>query len=149
MPRPCLIATSLLLVAVVMAAEHPVLPVTLNPDQINGLRKAAEPVLSMTEEQMLALIPEQSGLYFVGCVNCDSGQQEGQLSRWSIEEPDVVRCAYCDHAYPSETYPTSGVLEVATPDGGVARYPYHESRPAWWRGDKPYRSYFATRVDCH
>lgn len=149
MLRTSLIAMSLLLVAVALAAEHPVLPVALKPDQIDGLRKAAEPVLSMTEEQMLALIPEQSGLYFVGCVNCDGGQQEGQLSRWSVEEPDVVRCAYCDHAYPSETYPTTGVLEVRTPAGGVARYPYHESRPVWWEGDEPYRSYFAARVDYH
>ena len=120
-------------------AEHPALSISLNPDQIDGLRKAAEPVLSMTEEQMLALIPEQSGLYFVGCINCAGGQQEGQLKQWSVEEPDVVRCTYCGHTYPSETYPTTGVLEVRTPNNGIARYPYHESRPPWWQGDEPYR----------
>lgn len=144
-----MIAVAMALATVALAAEHPALSISLNPDQIDGLRKAAEPVLSMTEEQMLALIPEQSGLYFVGCINCAGGQQEGQLKQWSVEEPDVVRCAYCGHAYPSETYPTTGVLEVRTPNGGIARYPYHESRPPWWQGEEPYRSFFAARVDYH
>lgn len=38
--------------------------------------------MQMSEEQMLELVPTQSGLYFVGCVNCQGGQQEGQLTFW-------------------------------------------------------------------
>jgi hypothetical protein len=129
--------------------QQPILPINLDPAQTDSLRMAVEPVMSMTKQQMLDLIPTQSGIYFVGCVNCTGGQQEGQLKDWSIEEPDVVRCTFCGHTYPSEEYPTTGVLEVTTPSGGIAHYPYHEARPHWWKNDEPYRCFFEARVDYH
>jgi hypothetical protein len=139
----------LILPALACAAGHPLLPVRLKPSDVGGLRAAIAPLLAMSEAEMLALIPAQSGLYFVGCVNCTGGQQEGQLTVWDVARPDMVKCAYCGQEYPSDKYPTSGVLEVKTPTGTTARYPYHESRPAWWKGQEPYRSYFAARVDYH
>jgi Zn ribbon nucleic-acid-binding protein len=142
----CIMMLTLVAVA---TAQHPILPSNVDPSQVNSLQKAVEPLMKMTEQQMLDLIPTQSGLYFVGCINCTAGQQEGQLQEWSIQEPDVVRCSFCGHTYPSETYPTSGVVEVATPGGGIARYPYHEARPPWWKEDEPYRCFFEARVDYH
>lgn len=139
----------LILPTLALAAGHPVLPVKLKPDQVSGLRAVIAPLLAMSEQDMLRLIPTQSGLYFVGCVNCTGGQQEGQLTAWSIKNPDVVKCAHCGQEYPSDKYPAGGALEVKTPSGSVARYPYHESRPAWWKDQEPYRSYFQARVDYH
>lgn len=144
-----LVLLTMLIPVAALAAGQSALPVEVKPDQMNGLKKSLEPLLQMTEEQMLALIPTQSGLYFVSCANCTGGQQEGQLTEWSIAEPDVVKCKFCGHAYPSEKYPATGVTEVKTPNGGTARYPYHESRPTWWREQASYRSYFAARVDYH
>lgn len=128
---------------------RPVLPVRAKEGDIPRLRAAVAPLLAMSEAQMLALVPEQSGLYFVSCANCTAGQQEGQLSVWEVSQPDIVKCAYCGHAYPSPQYPTTGVLEVKTPRGTIARYPYYEGRPAWWRGAQPYRYYFQARIDYH
>jgi hypothetical protein len=130
-------------------AQHPILPSNVDPSQADSLRKAVEPLMKMTEQEIIDFIPTQSGLYFVGCVNCTAGQQEGQLKEWSIQEPDVVRCSFCGHTYPSQQYPTTGVLEVATPSGGTAHYPYHEARPHWWKNDEPYRCFFEARVDYH
>ncbi len=144
---PILLLTS---ATVGCAVEHPVLAISLDESQADSLRGAVAPLTEMTEEQMLDLIPTQSGLYFVGCLNCTGGQQDNQMREgWSIEEPDVARCTFCGHVYPSDTYPTTGALEVQTPAGGVARYPYHEGRPHWWKEDGPYRSFFHARVDYH
>lgn len=150
MIRCCLPLILTFSVVAVYAVEHPALPFNADIKQVEGLKRAVEPVMAMTEEQMVEFIPTQSGLYFVGCLNCNGGQQEAQLGGgWSIERPDEVRCSYCGHVYPSEKYPTTGVLEVKTPTGDVARYPYHESRPAWWKEQEPYRSFFHARIDYH
>ncbi|MBI3921961.1 MAG: heparinase, partial [Armatimonadetes bacterium] len=131
------------------AAEHPALPLSLDKGQIESYKLAVQPLLAMSEGEMLKLVPAQSGLYFVGCVNCNGGMQEGQLSKWEVKEPNVVRCAFCGHAYPSDKYPMDKVLEVKNPRGEVQRYPYYESRPTWWHEQEPYRGYFTARVDEH
>jgi len=125
------------------------MPVRLKPDWVDGYKKAVAPLLEMSEAEMLDLVPTQSGLYFVGCVNCQAGQQEGQLKGWSIAEPDVVRCTFCGYAYPSETYPMDQAVEVTAPDGTTASYPYYADRPPWWKGEEPYRVHFGARVDYH
>lgn len=150
MRKYCVPVVLILTVAISEAAEHPVLPVTLQQDQVEALTTAVAPVMQMTEQELIDFIPTQSGLYFVGCLDCTGGQQDNQMrTGWSIEDPDAARCTFCGHVYPSEKYPTTGVLEVETPAGGVARYPYHEGWPHWWRGDEPYRSFFHARVDYH
>lgn len=135
--------------AMAWAAEHPVLPVTLKENQVGSLRKSVEHLMSLSEADMLALIPTQSGLYFVSCANCQGGQQEGQLSVWDPREPDVVKCSSCGHQYPSEKYPMSETLEVKTPRPSVARFPYFPNLPVWWKEKEPYRHYFAARIDYH
>jgi heparinase II/III-like protein len=135
--------------ATVLRTPHTVMPGGRYADRLAGNQKAVTPVLDMTEAEMLALIPTQSGLYFVGCVHCQAGQQEGQLKVWNVSAPDVVRCEFCGHAYPSETHPMDEALEVVTPSGQTHTYPYYASSPTWWRGDEPHRSYFSARVDYH
>ncbi|MBD3293214.1 MAG: heparinase, partial [Armatimonadia bacterium] len=131
-----------------VAAEHPVIPVNAKPEHLDSYRARIAPLLEMSEDQMLAIIPEQSGLYFVGCPNCDAGQQEGQFrgggeyDPWTPEDPLTMRCSYCGHQYPSEQYPEDGVEEVRGPDGSVSRYPY-------WEDAEGYRHYFAARIDYH
>ena len=90
----------------------------LDEKGVQQLRSNLEPVLSRSEEDLVALVPERSGLYFVSCPNCDGGTQEGQIS-WSVDRPDVVFCRFCDHVYPSEKYPDDKVQRVPNPAGGV------------------------------
>src|SRR4051812_1566461 len=49
------------------------------------LRRRLEPVLRLEDDELLRLIPERSGLNFVGCPNpnCRGGTQEGQLA-WTL-----------------------------------------------------------------
>jgi len=124
-------------------------PEGLSARRLSLYEKAVKPVLEMSEKEMLDLVPTQSGLYFVGCAHCEAGQQEGQLTVWDPAKPHSVTCAFCGHVYPSPDYPMDQVEEVVSPDGTVHRYPYYASRPSWWEGDEPYRTYFAARVDYH
>ncbi|MGI5817733.1 MAG: heparinase II/III domain-containing protein [Armatimonadota bacterium] len=130
------------------AAERPVMPVSVRADDLENYRGRVQPLLAMTEAQMLEIIPEQSGLYFVGCPNCDEGRQEGQFAGggqyqpWTVEDPLTMRCSYCGHRYPSDEYPMDEALEVTTPAGPTARYPY-------WRDADGYRHYFGARIDYH
>jgi hypothetical protein len=130
------------------AAEHPVMPVDVDSDDLDAYRARVAPLLEMSEDEMLEIIPEQSGLYFVGCPNCDAGRQEGQFkgggefAPWTAEDPFVMRCSYCGHQYPSEQYPMDAAEEVRGPDGSVSRYPH-------WEDADGYRHYFAARIDYH
>lgn len=117
--------------------------------QLERYKKAVRAVMEMTDSEMLDLIPGQSGLYFVGCAHCEAGQQEGQLTVWDPANPHEVACAFCGHVYPSAEYPMEQVEEVVSPDGHVHRYPYFSSRPVWWEGEEPYRTYFGARVEYH
>ena len=103
-----------------------------------ALLRATEWVQSLDEAALRALVPTQSGLYFVGCPNCNGGRQEGQLS-WTPERPGEVFCRYCNHRYPSPKYPMK-TQRVKTPRGGVHEYPY-------WEDAKGYRYYFPARRD--
>ncbi len=75
------LATLLLLAAPMPqpGIRHPVLPVQVSAQAAAALREELAPVLGMDEERLVALVPVQSGLYFVGCPNCNEGRQEGQF----------------------------------------------------------------------
>lgn len=142
------VACILIAASVSWGVEHPAMPISVNPHDLDAYRQRVQPLLDLSEEQMLEIIPEQSGLYFCDCPNCEQGRQEGQFSRkevytpWSPEDPLVVRCAYCGHEYPSDEYPMKGVLEVTDPAGNTDRYPY-------WDNADGCRHYFGARIDYH
>jgi len=96
-------------------------------------------VRSLDQAAVRRLVPAQSGLFFVGCPNCNAGRQEGQLV-WSPERPDEVSCQYCQHRYPSTKYPMDKFVEVRNPRGQPQRYPY-------WEDASGYRYFFAARRD--
>ncbi len=112
--------------------EPPSVPVSKLLEETAQLR-------SMPEEQMLALVPTQSGLNYVDCPNCENGRQENQLT-WSVDRPDKVICKYCRHEYPSDKFPMTKSVKVQTPARGSAEYPY-------WEDATGYRYFFAAKRD--
>ncbi len=119
------------------ASEDPVFPPSVDARAAERLRSELQPILALSNADLLRLIPERSGLYFVGCPNCDGGAQEGQIS-WTIERPDEVFCKYCDLRYPNNKYPDDAVLRVTNPVGGVHEYPY-------WEDETGYRYFFRAK----
>lgn len=103
------------------------------------LLQATEHVRSLSEEELVALIPLQSGLFFIDCPNCDGGRQESQLV-WHPERPDEVECRFCQHRYPSDKYPMDKAVTVRNPRGETVQFPY-------WENDRGYRHFFQARRD--
>ncbi|MDP6777695.1 MAG: heparinase II/III family protein, partial [Candidatus Latescibacteria bacterium] len=120
------LALLLLLPRLLTAHPRPGRPSRVQVDDVEGLQKALEPLLRLSDDEMAALVPERSGLYFVGCPNCDGGTQENQID-WSIDRPDEVFCRFCGMRYPNEQYPDDKVLSVVNPQGETHDYPYYES----------------------
>ena len=131
-------------------AAHPALPSRIDKAQAASYVNAAADVMQLDEAALLAIIPEQSGLYFTDCPNCEGGLQEGQFGfhnrgphvPWESTRPLVMRCSFCGHEYPSEQYPMRGALAVHSPDGEPREYPY-------WEDERGYRHYFGARIDDH
>ncbi len=108
------------------AAGNPAIPPPVDDGDIDPLRKKLEPVLALSESELLRLIPNRSGFRFVGCPNCENGAEENQIT-WSIERPDETFCQFCGMRYPGEKYPETGVLRVKNPLGQIQEYPYWEA----------------------
>jgi hypothetical protein len=120
-------------------ATAAVFPANASPDDAPALMRVTAFVRGLDEAALVKLVPEQSGLYFVGCPNCNGGRQEGQLA-WTPERPDEVYCRYCAHRYPSEKYPMSAAVTVRSPRGETVRFPY-------WADAKGYRYFFQAHRD--
>ena len=118
-----------------------VFPVVTDSAAINRLKGAVAYVMSLSEDDMLRIVPEQSGIYFTDCPNCREGTQDRGPFEWRPQEPTRLKCKGCGEVYPeSAKYPDKGVLEVAAP-GGAHRYPYYE------RPDDGYRIFFRAHAD--
>ncbi len=133
--RPALAAGFLLALTAWCAPVYPPDPARAD---VAALLRSTEWVRSLDESALRALVPTQSGLFFVGCPNCSHGRQEDQLS-WKPETPAEVFCRYCGHRYPSAKYPMKS-QRVRTPSGAFHEYPY-------WEDPKGYRYYFPARRD--
>jgi len=131
---PLLVAT--LAVTAAIAGDP---PRRVSPSEISALLESTEFVRRLDEKALVALVPAQSGLSYVGCPNCTGGHQERQLA-WSPEHPKEVRCRHCGHRYPSLKYPMSKAVTVRGPNGDPQRYPY-------WEDATGYRFFFAARAD--
>ncbi len=141
MPRTilCLVAGCLCLLSTThaRAQTNPVYP--LEARRVESLERATKELDRFSDEQLIKLVPVQSGLYYVGCPNCRGGRQENQLS-WSSDKPDAVTCRFCKHEYPSQEYPMNESVRVHTPTGKDAVYPY-------WQNSDGYRFFFQAKRD--
>ena len=105
--------------------KHPVLQHGINRKNAAGYEKAARRVMSMSEAEMLQLIPTKTSIMFCGCPNCSGGQQENGQFSWTIERPFELRCKYCSHVYPSQEYPENRTAEGSNALGETVTYKYH------------------------
>ena len=122
-------------------AETKVFNPPTDPATVARLEKSVAYVMSLSETDVLAIVPTQSGIYFTDCPNCDAGTQDFGDFEWDPRRPKEIVCRGCGAKYPDNPkYPDDGVLEVPGPDG-PHRYHYYE-RPR----DK-YRIYFRARAD--
>lgn len=118
-----------------------------------------EYVLQQDREFVENFIPELTPGTFYGqnCPACvgEKSVMGGGGFRWSLSDPDHVRCRYCGTVYPNEEYPETGVLKCPkmgqtftyyqTP--GERQHPESRREYAFtWLGDRPQMTSFTGMV---
>jgi len=133
-----LLLSACIVTSAVCARRPTVYPPPDNPDY--G-RDIVNYLMSLSEEDMLKLVPTQTGIRFTDCPNCEAGRQDSGDWEWVPQKPFQIRCKGCGEIYPNNPkYPDDKAVTVPGPDGKVFRFPYYE-RP------DGYRIFFQARVD--
>ena len=92
----------------------------IGPD-IPTLKREVETLIQMSLEEVKALVPTASGIYFIG------GAQEMNVLSWKPELGDKVKCNYCSMIFPNEQYPENHEKVIIAPSGVKQVYRYHQN----------------------
>jgi len=112
---------------------------TLPAATVPQLLESTKYVRSLDAPALRKMVPQRSGLYFVGCPNCNNGRQEEKLA-WTPEHPDEAYCRFCRHRFPSAKFPMGKSFEITNPRGEKQVYRY-------WEDASGYRYFFEARRD--
>ncbi|MBD3291338.1 MAG: hypothetical protein GF393_00330 [Armatimonadia bacterium] len=107
-------------------------------DTAAGFVEDCEYAMGLPEPEMLALVPEKTGMVIIGCPNCPPSRPEGRFD-WDPRQPERITCQLCGHSYPSADYPDEHIHEVTTPAGNTVTYRF-------WERDDGYRYYLGACV---
>lgn len=107
--------------------KRPVLDPGVTLKDRGALERELEPLLDLSDTQLASLVPERNGLLFCGCPNCDSGAQDGQMTWMGWENPDEIKCHFCDMAFPNDEYPENETITAKNPHGEQIVFRYHQS----------------------
>jgi len=104
---------------------HPVYPPSIS--NLERLKQAVAPLMQMSIPEIIAEVPTASGIFFIGCPNCNGGAQEMNVLRWKPGMGETVRCNYCSMVFPNEKFPNNREKVIVAPSGATQVYRYHES----------------------
>ncbi len=90
------------------------------------LLRTCGPFLSMTEQELIDMVPVQGGFRFCGSPESDTGAQENNMI-WDPSLGSKVKCRFTGTLFPNDRYPENGYIEVKTPSGKIQRFNYHEA----------------------
>ena len=68
----------------------PVFCVSQSAESLKKLERTVAPLMAMSEDELIALVPDRTGFRYVACAGCCMGVRERQLD-WSIDDPFRVR----------------------------------------------------------
>ena len=110
------------------------------PKARTELQDAVAYVMSLSEEEMLALVPDRAGLSRVGCPHCSAGKKMRDAFEWDPRHPNRLECRACAGSVPDPGFPTDEVTRVQAPSGRRLEYRY-------WKGEGGQRFYLPAHVD--
>jgi hypothetical protein len=114
--------------AAILQAESQIKKVSVNLDTKGhkGTDEFLQYILSLSEAEMIAIIPEQSGIFYTRCPNCRAGTQDRGDWEWTPRSPRSIRCKQCGEVYPNNTrYPDSNHITTVSLHKRHS-YPYYE-----------------------
>ncbi len=105
--------------------SHPVYSVSLPAGSLKKLRFVVSPLMAMSEDELVALVPDRTGFRYVACACCGEGVRERQLD-WSVEDPLRVRCRHCATVFSGSEFAENRTLRILNPLGIEVEYPFYE-----------------------
>lgn len=103
---------------------HPVYaPQTSN---IEALKQSVAPLTRMSIKEVIAQVPAESGIFYIGCPNCHSGVQEMNVLGWKPGMGSKVQCNYCKMIFPNKKFPNNREKVIIAPGGVKQVYRYYE-----------------------
>ena len=104
--------------------NHPVYaPKNVN---IEALKQSVAPLMQMSVKEVIAQVPEETGIFFIGCPNCHSGAEEMNVLGWKPGMGSKVRCNYCGMVFPNKKFPNNREKVIIAPSGAKQVYRYYE-----------------------
>jgi hypothetical protein len=114
----------------------------MSSDGIASLRRSTAYIMSLPQEQVIALVPKQSrGINWTTCPHCRK-RTRSAVWQWSVQRPNKVTCSDCKTTFPNPEYPQDKFLEIDAP-GGKHRFAYFEET---FKG-KTVRRFFSATAD--
>jgi len=96
-------------------------------ENIEALKVSVEPLIKMSLTDLKNLVPPGSGMFFIGCPNCNGGAQEMGVLNWEPGMGDQVKCKFCSMTFPNEKYPNNGEKVIIAPSGTKQVYRYYQN----------------------
>lgn len=107
--------------------------ITLHPvyqpgkENIDSLKKSVEPLMELSIDDVIANVPVETGLFYIGCPNCNGGAQEAGVLGWKYGMGDKVVCRFCKMEFPNEKFPNNREKVIIAPSGIKQVYKYYEN----------------------
>jgi len=121
--------------------NHPVFPVDLEKVDVSKLRAATQRVMEFTPAQIDELLVARTTFHNIDCPNCTGGTlSDPNRWKWSIDDPDHIKCKFCGMVFPNDQYPLDKVTQITDSTGQVHQYRY-------WEGEDGYKHYLQMAID--
>ncbi len=124
--------------------KHPVLNHGVSPADAATSEQAVQQVMAMSEEEMLAYVPERHFTRFCHCPECFGGVDADLIFDWSIDRPDELKCRFCGFLWtPDGKYPETTELLATNSLGETRAYMYYY--------DEEHKTshHFSRQIDLH
>ena len=108
--------------------RHPVMDHGIDAAKAADYEQAVERVMAMSDDELLAFVPDKPFTAYCECPQCYGGVEGNQIFTWSIDRPQELKCKFCETVFPNEEYPEDQVLEGQNKLGETIRYQYHQGQ---------------------
>jgi hypothetical protein len=105
-------------------SRHPIYTPAVS--NIESLKESVAPLMKISLKELITEVPENAGIFFIGCPNCNSGAQEMNVLGWKPGMGSKVRCNYCGMEFPNKKFPNNRERVITAPGGVLQVYRYYE-----------------------
>ncbi len=94
---------------------------------LDTLKKSVDMLLQLSIPEVIAEVPSATGLFYIGCPNCNGGAQEVGVLSWRPGTGDTLRCRFCQMTFPNDKFPYNKEKIIIAPSGARQVYRYYEN----------------------